>query len=109
MKDYHINIFFSDEDDGYVADIPDLAMCSAFGNTPAEALAEVETADNCGWKQPALKASRSQNQLIVRLSIVWLHNGIPVRLMKSWNRGSSLNSFRRGSKRSEVGVNDLSP
>jgi predicted RNase H-like HicB family nuclease len=44
VKDYHINIFYSEEDEGYVADIPDLAACSAFGRTPAEALAEVETA-----------------------------------------------------------------
>jgi predicted RNase H-like HicB family nuclease len=41
MKDYHINIFFSDEDGGYIADIPDLPYCSAFGRTPQEALAEV--------------------------------------------------------------------
>ena len=44
MKDYHINIFFSQEDEGYIADIPDLPLCSAFGKTPAEALAEVEKA-----------------------------------------------------------------
>jgi predicted RNase H-like HicB family nuclease len=44
MKDYHINIFYSDEDEGYIADIPDLACCSAFGNTPEEALMEVEKA-----------------------------------------------------------------
>jgi len=30
MKDYHINIY-SDEDGGYIADIPDLKFCSAFG------------------------------------------------------------------------------
>jgi predicted RNase H-like HicB family nuclease len=41
MKDYHINIFFSDEDDGYIADIPDLTHCAAFGETPESALAEV--------------------------------------------------------------------
>ena len=41
MKDYHINIFYSDEDAGYIADIPDLRHCSAFGATPDEALAEV--------------------------------------------------------------------
>jgi predicted RNase H-like HicB family nuclease len=41
MKDYHINIFFSDEDGGYIADIPDLPYCSAFGRTPQQALAEV--------------------------------------------------------------------
>ena len=33
MKDYHINIFYSDEDEGYIADIPDLKSCSAFGNS----------------------------------------------------------------------------
>ena len=41
MKDYHINIFFSEEDRGYIADIPDLPHCSAFGETPEQALAEV--------------------------------------------------------------------
>ncbi len=42
MKDYHINIFCSEENEGYVADIPDLAGCSVFGDTPEEALREVE-------------------------------------------------------------------
>ncbi len=41
MKDYHINIFYSDEDEGYIADIPDFEMCSAFGKTPQEALEQV--------------------------------------------------------------------
>ncbi len=44
MKDYHINIFYSELDDGYIADIPDLEACSAFGETPSEALAQVEIA-----------------------------------------------------------------
>ena len=54
MKDYHINIFFSEEDGGYIADIPDLDSCSAFGSTPEEALAEVEKA-----KQTWIEAARS--------------------------------------------------
>ncbi len=41
MNDYHINIFASDEDGGYIADIPDLAFCSAFGATPEAALTQV--------------------------------------------------------------------
>ncbi len=41
MKDYHINVFWSEEDKCYVADIPDLRHCSAFGATPTEALEEV--------------------------------------------------------------------
>lgn len=41
MKDYHINIFYSADDEGYIADVPDLKHCSAFGSTPEEALHEV--------------------------------------------------------------------
>ncbi len=59
MTDYHINIFFSEEDEGYIADVPDLPMCSAFGKTPAEALAEVETA-----KQLWLEAARAEGKTI---------------------------------------------
>jgi predicted RNase H-like HicB family nuclease len=41
MKDYHIPIFYSDDDDDYIAHIPDLRHSSAFGKTPDEALTEV--------------------------------------------------------------------
>lgn len=41
MKDYHINIFYSPEDEAYIADIPDFEMCSAHGDTPQEALEQV--------------------------------------------------------------------
>jgi predicted RNase H-like HicB family nuclease len=41
MKDYHINIFYSTEDEGYIADIPDLKYGSAFGETPTAALQAV--------------------------------------------------------------------
>jgi predicted RNase H-like HicB family nuclease len=41
MKDHHINVFYSEEDGGYIADIPDLEACSAFGSTPQEALESV--------------------------------------------------------------------
>jgi hypothetical protein len=37
MNDYHINIFYSLEDEAYIADIPDFEMCSAHGDTPQEA------------------------------------------------------------------------
>ncbi len=52
MTDYHINIFFSEEDGGYIADVPDLETCSAFGLTPAEALKELLAA-RAGWVQAA--------------------------------------------------------
>lgn len=41
---YHINLFWSGEDKSWVADAPDLKSCSAFGNTPEEALRELESA-----------------------------------------------------------------
>ena len=40
---YNINLFWSDEDAAWIADVPDLFPCSAFGATPAEATAEIET------------------------------------------------------------------
>jgi predicted RNase H-like HicB family nuclease len=40
MSDYHVNIFYSQEDQGYIADIPDLEFCSAFGENPEDALRE---------------------------------------------------------------------
>jgi predicted RNase H-like HicB family nuclease len=52
MKDYHINIFYSEEDEGYIADIPDLRFCSAFGETPEEALKEVLIA-KAAWLEAA--------------------------------------------------------
>jgi predicted RNase H-like HicB family nuclease len=52
MKDYHINILYSEEDAGYIADIPDLVYCSAFGDTPEEALAQVLVA-RASWLEVA--------------------------------------------------------
>ena len=59
MRDYHINIFYSEEDGGYIADIPDLESCSVFGETPEQALAELERAKSA-W----LKAAREAGKLI---------------------------------------------
>jgi predicted RNase H-like HicB family nuclease len=59
MSDYHINIFYSEEDGGYIADIPDLEACSAFGQTPEKALAEVKKAMSA-W----LKAAKKQGKPI---------------------------------------------
>jgi predicted RNase H-like HicB family nuclease len=59
MRDYHINIFYSEEDEGYIADIPDLEGCSAFGENPAEALQEVQKA-----KELWLQSARSEGKPI---------------------------------------------
>jgi len=57
MKDYHINIFFSEEDGGYIADIPDLSYCSAFGQTPEEALLQVLKAKDA-WLESAHRSGK---------------------------------------------------
>lgn len=59
MRDYFISIFFSEEDGGYIADIPDLQYCSAFGETPEDALREVQIA-----KKVWLDAARASGKPI---------------------------------------------
>ena len=59
MKDYHIDICYNEEAGGYIADIPDLESCSAFGNTPDEALKQVEIA-KIAW----LEAARAEGKPI---------------------------------------------
>ncbi len=57
MSDYHINIFYSEEDGGYIADIPDLEFCSAFGESPEGALLEVEKAKEA-WLEAARRGGK---------------------------------------------------
>ena len=59
MKDYHVNVFYSEEDEGYIADIPDLPHCSAFGGSPEDALQEVLKA-----KQAWLEAAQANDKPI---------------------------------------------
>jgi len=58
MSDYHINIFYSADDQAYIADIPDLKYCSAHGETPQEALDEVLIAKEA-WLEAANANGRS--------------------------------------------------
>lgn len=44
MSEYHINLFWNEEDECWIADIPDLKLCSTHGETPDEALREVQVA-----------------------------------------------------------------
>lgn len=56
---YGIVITYSEADGGWLADIPDLPGCSAFGQTPREALDEVERAQ-AAW----LRAAKDQKKPI---------------------------------------------
>jgi predicted RNase H-like HicB family nuclease len=53
-KDYHINIFYSEDDEGYIADIPDLPSCSAFAKSPEKALQQALIAKKA-WLESAKK------------------------------------------------------
>ena len=94
MKDYHINIFYSDEDEGYIADIPDLECCSAFGHTPEEALAELEKAKEA-WL--GAQAGRGQGHSDPRVSACDLPSRFviirPPRSDAGWHRAEESQLF----------------
>lgn len=57
MSHYHINVFYSEEDAAWIADIPDLQFCSAVGASPEQAVAEVEKAREL-WLEVAREDGR---------------------------------------------------
>lgn len=52
---YLIEVFWSDEDEGYIANVPDLPGCSAWGMTPEDAIREIEDAQQA-WIEACIKA-----------------------------------------------------
>lgn len=57
MHKYAIEIFYSEEDEGYIAIVPELPECSAFGETEEEALKEIKIAIDL-WLETAKKDGR---------------------------------------------------
>ncbi len=57
MYKYAIEIFYSREDEGHIAVVPELPGCSAFGKTEEESLEEVKTAIEL-WLETARKEGR---------------------------------------------------
>ena len=58
MSKYEVIIYWSDEDDAYVAEIPELPGCMADGSTYQEALANAEVVID-EWIETAKKLGRS--------------------------------------------------
>ncbi len=54
---YPIKVFYSEEDKGYIATVPDLPGCSAFGETEEVAVREIKTASAL-WLSAAKKEKR---------------------------------------------------
>lgn len=57
MSGYPIEVFWSNEDECWVADVPDLPFCSAHGPTPHDAVHQVEQAAEA-WLEAARKSGR---------------------------------------------------
>jgi len=60
---YSIELFYSEEDRGYIALAPELPGCSAFGETEEEALREIKVAIDL-WQETARKEGREIPQPI---------------------------------------------
>lgn len=59
MTKYPIEVFWSDEDEGYIAVVPDLPICNAWGKTEAEAIREAQDAI-AAW----IKVARSMKRAL---------------------------------------------
>ena len=98
---YPVVIEYSDEDQGYVARVPALKYCTAFGKTYAEAAGEIESAIE-GWletaqahgtpiPQPIDNADLRKAAKILNLSALARHSGISTQtLFAKLQRGTEL-------------------
>jgi predicted RNase H-like HicB family nuclease len=58
MNRYAIIVFWSEDNGAWIADVPDLKSCSAFGATPEEAVSELRVAMEA-WLEAARGAGHS--------------------------------------------------
>lgn len=98
MKKYEMDVFWSKEDNCWVAVAPQLRGCSAFGSTPELALKELEaamelwldTAKHKKWSVPEpLETKELKGRILLRVPST-LHREL-IRLADS--EGVSLNQF----------------
>ena len=57
MSKYEIILYWSQEDDGYIAEVPELAGCVADGKTPVEAVKNAEVVIQ-EWLETAVRLGR---------------------------------------------------
>lgn len=57
MSKYEIILYWSQEDDGYIAEVPELAGCMADGKTPVEAVKNAEVVIQ-EWLETAVRLGR---------------------------------------------------
>ena len=108
---YPLVIFFSEEDEGFIAEAPDLPGCSAWGATEAEAAREAQDAISA-WVQAAQSAGKAipvpptvqPLQAYSGKFLVRLPRSLHARLARrAAQEGVSLNQFLTGVLASQVG------
>ena len=89
---YAVVVTFSDEDRGYIATVPELPGCSAFGETEEEAIKEVKIAASL-WISAARKAGRTIPEPIVEKKF---KGRFPLRIPEDLRRYLELEAKRKG-------------
>jgi len=100
-KHYPVDVFYSDDDEGYIALATDLPGCSAFGETRAEAVDELQDAI-CAWIEASEKAGNPIPEPSKRMADSLPSGKILLRLPRTLHgqlveqaqrEGTSLNQF----------------
>jgi predicted RNase H-like HicB family nuclease/predicted RNA binding protein YcfA (HicA-like mRNA interferase family) len=89
---YAIVVAYSDDDKGYIATVPELPGCSAFGDTEEEAIKEVKVAASL-WLAAAKKAKRPIPEPIVEKTF---KARFPLRIPEDLRRRLELEAKRKG-------------
>lgn len=89
QQNYQVNLFYSPEDKGFIATVPGLKGCSAFGSTRKDALAEIEVAAQL-WMESKREMDNEVKKMNHRLK----------------TRADFWDAVQSGQKRFEVRKND---
>lgn len=82
MTRYPLDIFWSEEDQGFIAEAPDLPGCSAWGASEAEAAAEMQHAI-AAWLEAARAAGRVIPEATTAVSVAHYSGKFLVRVPRS--------------------------
>jgi predicted RNase H-like HicB family nuclease len=58
MSKYSVEVFYSDEDNAFIARVPELPGCSAVGDTRVKAVTDIEDAIKA-WRAAAWRAGKA--------------------------------------------------
>jgi len=89
---YAIMVAYSDEDEGYIATVPELPGCSAYGDTEEEAIKEIKVAASL-WLSAARKVKRPIPEPIVEKKF---KGRFPLRIPEDTRRRLELEAKRQG-------------